>query len=463
MRVFSTLCGIVAFVGLNAQQINNVTTNPSAPSNCVPVRFIFSGTLPSQAEINTFEYGEVGNTVTFDLFSSGGGSMVPFTHPIEFFGPYAVGSYNLVVNLHHNGPGIDHTWNGAFTIAQAVPPELGEPGTRTVCNNDDPFPLVSVIQGTVTGGGIWFDPQSVPVPNGIFVPGVSLPGFYIYQIPLLPPCEEAFQYVEVYYTPNTSAGIGGPLQVCSQSGVPPVDLFEELGGTPEAEGMWTGPSALTGPNNSLYTPGVNTPGAYTYTVPGIAPCGAHSATLTVQGVAPPNAGNGSTVTLCPIDTGNVLNPYVTGEQTTGSWYNPQGFFLAHYNQPVDIATSGSGTYFYVVSSDVCRNDTAFLNLTVLTQPCGIGVEEIHGNVARMDLSPNPAEDRVTIDVQLREAGTSATLELIDLDGRLVQGMNKTFQGTQGRWQLSLEGLSPGVYLVRLRTPDGGAVRRLMVR
>lgn len=465
MRSSLTLSALLTFGCMHGQQLTNVVPFPSVPSHCMPVRFIFSGVMPSQASISTFNYSETGNTITFDLYANGGGQQVAFSHPIEFFGPYPTGTYNLVVNLRHNGNGIDNTWTGSFQVTGGTW-NIGEYGTRTVCNTVPPFPLADVVEGLLDPGGVWTDPYGIVVPSGMFVPGVSIEGSYMYVLGVdgqPPPCEPAVQFVDVYYTPNNSAGIGGPVQACSVAGGHTVDLFDALGGDPMTGGTWNGPTPLGGANGAIYTPGVNTPGAYTYTVPGLAPCPNHTVTMTVQGVAPPNAGNGSTVTLCAQDTGNVLNVNVTGEQTTGSWYDPNGFLIGGYNQPLNIAATGSGRYVYVVSNGVCPNDSAFVNLTVLQQPCGVGVAELEGDVTGLLLVPNPAHDRVSIELLSNAGGGTRTLELFDLNGRMVHRNTAPGNETSSRWQLELDALAPGLYLVRATTAAGRAVARLTVQ
>ncbi len=462
MRSTITLSTLLTVGSLYAQQINNVVPFPAQPTECQPVRFIFSGVMPSQASIHTFDYTETGNAVIFDLYANGGGGQVAFSHPIEYFGPYAPGTYDLTVNLRHNGNSIDDTWTGTFQIGPATEPNIGEYGSRTICNSEPPFTLASVVIGTLDPGGTWYDPFGAVVPSGMFVPGVSQEGGYMYELNLLPPCEPAFQFVDVFYIPNNSAGIGGPVQACSAASGYPVDLFEALEGTPMTGGTWNGPTPLSGPNGSTYVPGVNTPGQYTYTVAGIEPCADHTVTLTVQGIAPPNAGNGSTVTVCAQDTGNVLSGFVTGEQTTGNWYDPNGFLLGGHHQTLNIANSGSGIYTYVVINGVCPNDSSFVNMTVLLQPCGMGVADVSGSITGLELMPNPVRDVLTVDVQLRDADRSLALEVFSPDGRCVRNSTGIANGTSQRLQVPVHDLAPGLHVLRITSEAGRAVARFVV-
>ena len=61
------------------------------------------------------------------------------------------------------------------------------------------------------------------------------------------------------------------------SNAAPADLFDRLGGRPQADGTWTGPSEMTG----SYDPPTMAPGVYTYAIDAGSPCGAATATVTV--------------------------------------------------------------------------------------------------------------------------------------------------------------------------------------
>ncbi|MBL7964711.1 MAG: T9SS type A sorting domain-containing protein [Flavobacteriales bacterium] len=77
---------------------------------------------------------------------------------------------------------------------------------------------------------------------------------------------------------NTPAnpGTNASLQTCELDA--PIDLFAQLGGTPQGGGTWAGPSTLAG---SMFNPATMTAGAYVYTVAGAAPCPDASATVNV--------------------------------------------------------------------------------------------------------------------------------------------------------------------------------------
>lgn len=77
-------------------------------------------------------------------------------------------------------------------------------------------------------------------------------------------------------------GLDGNLTICSTTST--FNLFDELGGTPDATGTWTGPSSLGGGNLGVFDPQTDAPGIYTYEVSGSAICsgGGGTATATVE-------------------------------------------------------------------------------------------------------------------------------------------------------------------------------------
>jgi len=78
-----------------------------------------------------------------------------------------------------------------------------------------------------------------------------------------------------------NAGSNGTLSICGNAA--PMNLFAQLGGSPQAGGTWTAPGGAA--HGTQYDPVVDAPGVYTYTVSGAAPCGNASATVTVTETA----------------------------------------------------------------------------------------------------------------------------------------------------------------------------------
>lgn len=74
----------------------------------------------------------------------------------------------------------------AFGVSLCVfNPLFADPGissTITVCLQEPAFDLLNALQGTPDEGGIWTDPDGVEVPGGMFTPGESATGTYMYTV-----------------------------------------------------------------------------------------------------------------------------------------------------------------------------------------------------------------------------------------------------------------------------------------
>ncbi|MBL0045499.1 MAG: T9SS type A sorting domain-containing protein [Flavobacteriales bacterium] len=460
MRKHISFLGLVLTASLaQAQVITNVVITPQNPTACTLINLNVFGTIPTSGMLLGFSPSVNGTVITVSFSGSGGtGGSTPFNQLLAGLGPFAPGPYTVIVPFTYNGT-VTSTWTGSFTVAPGFNPDAGEYGDTLICNGGVPFPLISVLNGNPDVGGDWFYPNNTPVPNGMFMPGIATEGFYLYSFDVEAPCIDASQQILIQFIPNNSPGTSGTVQVCASGGAP-VNLFTVLGGTPFVGGTWAFNGA---PHSNIFTPGVDACGNYIYTVPGIAPCGPASATVIVQCVQPPNAGNNGSLTVLSCDTVENLNSTLQGEPNTGIWVSPDGFIIGGFNANVNIALNGPGAYGYVVTGQggICPSDTAFI--VVDTLACVVGMEELDQNVARFLLSPNPASDQVTIEVELVQPGDAHVLELLDVNGQLVRSEKLTFAGTLARRVLAVGDLAKGVYMVRLSSPQGHVVRRLMLR
>ncbi|MEZ4739453.1 MAG: hypothetical protein R2818_08880 [Flavobacteriales bacterium] len=124
-------------------------------------------------------------------------------------------------------------------------------------------------------------------------------------------------------------GTNGAVSVCENSAA--INLFAELGGTPELGGSWTTPAST--PHSGTFMPGTDAAGVYTYTVTGSGACGSSSATSTVTvTVSPmPNAGTNGPLSVCSTDGVQNLFAVLGGAPMAG------GFWTA----PVEPAHSGT--------------------------------------------------------------------------------------------------------------------------
>src|SRR5690606_16246005 len=99
-------------------------------------------------------------------------------------------------------------------------------------------------------------------------------------------------------------------------------LLNQLGGSPNAGGSWTGPG---GSHNGTFVPGTDQAGTYTYTLEGTGPCDDASAALNISIVSAPNAGSNGDTLIC-INAGQFpLIDVLNGNPAqNGSWTGPGG-------------------------------------------------------------------------------------------------------------------------------------------
>ncbi|MEO8591090.1 MAG: hypothetical protein ABI432_17050, partial [Flavobacteriales bacterium] len=240
------------------------------------------------------------------------------------------------------------------TVTESAPPNAGTNGTLAVCANSASADLFAQLGGVPQAGGAWIGPS--PVVGGNYNPATMNPGVYTYTLTGTAPCSNAAATVTVTENPTANAGTNGTLTVCGNT--PATALFPQLGGTPQAGGAWTGPSAVVGGN---YDASTMVAGVYTYTVTGIAPCANATATVTVTENQAPNAGANGTLSVCSSSAPVSLFAQLGGSpQVGGTWSGPSPVAGGNY----DPAMMNAGVYTYTVTGLVpCVNASATVTVT----------------------------------------------------------------------------------------------------
>jgi hypothetical protein len=367
MRTLAPFVLLFLTAPLTAQTLDGVLVDPPEPTECQLITLTFSGTLPQGAQFLSWEPELSNGTLQITLNASGGsGAPEEFVQVLPGLGPLAAGVYDLVFSLSYDGT-LVATMTGTLTVGPGVSFNAGEDGAVQVCTSDDPFLLFELLGGTPDMGGSWIDPNGMPLTEGAFEPGTSPEGAYTYFFDLEPPCVDDAAQVTVTYMPNNFPGISSSATVCT-AGLP-MQIFSLLGGEPYASGSWASPFGA--PHNGVFNPGIDICGPYTYTVPGIAPCGDVSATVTLECVEPPAVGEAMSTIFCNADTLLVLNDLVFGETVLGHWTSPAGTVVAQYGEAVDIGQNGAGNYYYVAEGGVCTDDSiaVFVQFSCELDPC----------------------------------------------------------------------------------------------
>src|SRR5690606_31246991 len=241
------------------------------------------------------------------------------------------------------------------TVSETGSPNAGTDGAVTVCADGAAIDLFAELGGSPDAGGSW----SGGLVNGQFDPSVHPAGTYTYTLTATPPCTGDQSEVVVTVAPAPDAGTDGNLTVCDQGAA--TSLLAALGGSPDAGGAWSGPSAVV---NDQYDPATMAPGDYTYTVTGTAPCGSATATVTVSETGSPNAGTDGAVTVCADGAAIDLFAELGGSPDAGgSW---SGGLV---NGQFDPSVHPAGTYTYTLTATPpCTGDQSEVVVTVAPAP-----------------------------------------------------------------------------------------------
>ncbi|MBK7285625.1 MAG: hypothetical protein IPI95_00125 [Flavobacteriales bacterium] len=269
-----------------------------------PFTYTITGVAPCANATATVTVAEIpaayaGSDTTFTLCSSNSTTNLFFV----LTGAQAGGTWTGPGGVFFDGtyePSVDPEGPHIYTVAgsascaddqavvmvvEVVAPNAGRDTSITLCSNGNILNLFTVLP-TAQPGGTWLAGFS-----GSYEPGVTPPGVFTYSLPGIAPCVGDQSTVTIAETSTPNAGTDANLTVCDQGAA--VNLFNSLGGSPDAGGTWSG--GLVG---GMYDPAVNAPGPYIYTVTGTSPCGNATATVTVSETGSPNAGTDGAVTVC---------------------------------------------------------------------------------------------------------------------------------------------------------------------
>ncbi|GAA4971866.1 hypothetical protein GCM10023315_22510 [Algibacter aquimarinus] len=252
----------------------------------------------------------------------------------------------------------------AVTIYQS--PNAGSPNTTAIlaCNNNNGIDLNTGLDGTQDTGGVWQDTDGTGALTGNFLDATGLTaGTYqfTYLVTATAPCVDDSTIITVTIDEPLNAGTdGAPLDLCSNNGT--IDLFTQLGGTPDTGGTWS-PALTSG--SGIFDPLVDTSGTYTYTLTN--GCGTASSEIVVTVTQAPNAGTDNSVTICVIDGVTDLFPLLGNAAQSGGTWSPA---LISGTGEFDPNLDAAAVYTYtVVAVSPCTTDaTAEITVTIDDTP-----------------------------------------------------------------------------------------------
>ena len=244
--------------------------------------------------------------------------------------------------------------------AQCCAADPGLPSTPAFCDNDPAVDLFTLLGGTPDVGGTWTNPNGAAFTNP-FNPATGLPGVYTYTVPDVLPCLDAQATVTVTVNPLVDAGLDATTPLCMDAA--PVNLFGELGGTPDATGFWLDPN--NAPFSGIFDVNTHQPGIYSYVMPTGAPCVPDTSRVTVTVDPLPVAGNDASLVLCADGPITDLFALLGGTPDVGGiWSDPNG---ATHSGTLDPSLELSGAYRYVTyGTGACNalSDTSYVDVTI---------------------------------------------------------------------------------------------------
>ena len=261
----------------------------------------------------------------------------------------AAGTYTYTLNACGGG-----TVTADVVVTVNPSPDAGTNGTITLCSSDPATDLFNELGGTPDVGGTWT--PALTSGTGMFDPSVDAAGTYTYTV--TNSCGSIAADVVVTITANPSAGTNGAIILCDND--PSTDLFNSLGGSPDAGGTWS-PVLTSG--TGVFDPSIDAAGTYTYTLNA---CGGGTVTAdVVVTVNPsPDAGTNGTITLCSSDPATDLFNELGGTPDVGGTWTPA---LTSGTGMFDPSVDAAGTYTYTVTNS-CGSIAADVVVTITANP-----------------------------------------------------------------------------------------------
>ena len=149
---------------------------------------------------------------------------------------------------------------------------------------------------------------------------------------------------------SPDAGSNGNVNICTSAST--INLFDQLGGTPNTGGTWSGPSVLSGGDLGTFNPGTMNSGTYTYSV-GNAPCQATS--TVIVNTTNNSAGTNGNLNICAnsISPTNLFTILGGNPNIGGTWAGPSPLTGGHLGT-FDPSTQLAGIYTYTVGVAPCN-------------------------------------------------------------------------------------------------------------
>ncbi len=275
--------------------------------------------------------------------------------------PTTTTTYQVIVN----GGGVADTSEVTITVG-ATGANAGNDISLSLCSSSAQLDLFSSITGSPDINGTWMGPSALGGGYlGTFDPATNAPGVYQYIINN-PSCGNDTADVTITISPPPNAGADYSISLCGATSS--FDLLDSIPGTPDAGGVWNGPSALGGGDQGTFDPLSNVDGTYDYVVTGTGGCPNDTASVTVTNIVSPNAGNDMSLSYCSSDPQVDLYNSLGGTPDIGGTWSGPSTLAGGYLGTLDPSSASTGTYYYIVGSPTCGLDSAEATITIDAEP-----------------------------------------------------------------------------------------------
>ncbi|MGK7388834.1 MAG: gliding motility-associated C-terminal domain-containing protein [Candidatus Cyclobacteriaceae bacterium M2_1C_046] len=360
-----------------------IVSGASCPNDTATVTVEIEQPLSAGGD-NTVDVCE--NTSSFDLLASlagtpddGGnwtdldGSGAQITGNTADFTGVAVGAYNyqyIVTNV------ICEPDTAVLTVNIIAQPYAGEDASATVCVDESTFDLTAALGGTPNTGGTWAEITA----SGAVISGSTADftgvaeGTYEFEYTVTSAsCGTDAAVLTVEVVSSFDAGTDNTITVCTSDA--PINLFDQIGGTPDEGGMWTDNDGIGGLSGDTFDISASTADAgnsysFTYTLSG-GSCAPASSIITITVEEGPDAGSSTTVATCQDNTGLNLFAALGGTPDTGGTWadldNIGGLSGDFLNVDASSAVQG-GNYrfeYTVTGSGACGSASSIVTVSVL--------------------------------------------------------------------------------------------------
>ncbi|TXG37470.1 gliding motility-associated C-terminal domain-containing protein [Seonamhaeicola maritimus] len=268
---------------------------------------------------------------------------------------------------------------GVFTSPQDPSPPINQ----QFCSTANPM-VGNLDAGTTSTNINWYenlDAFGNPIPPALspLTPLVSGNTYYVQVDDIF--CVSNSVAVTVTIDTPVDPGTSSTLEYCDDSlPIGDFDLFDELGGTPDTTGTWSGPlTTSNGHSGTVNISTLTTAGNYTftYTVPstGFCPDGVSTVVITVyetltSGI--PSGVNPATYCESQLPTNFDLGTLLSGQDSNGLW--TQGTLSTDpvVTSPIDLSGLTVGTHNFTYSQNLapspCLEESITVQVVVLTDP-----------------------------------------------------------------------------------------------